>query len=347
MVLPAARDELGRDLTAGASRVAARETGWCGKITAVGTGGVDLPRNGGHVSRPRSSFLLPILVLGVVLGAGATPAGAATAVTPAKVGQVIKGDITADSRTDQITLGSAGTVMPACSAKVLAGLAGGGYATGTFHPLPVHGMVVLACPDLGVVVAGPSPSKARLAVTWSSVPPMNGPSVQFFRWTVATQTWTYDGGTSGQYQPSTLASSDLDGDGYGDLVETTDQGDGVSVYVGKASTYRQLWTSSPSSEDTVSLTDLDHGPGLDIVDGHSFFGYLNVGVTVVDGRTGNHRALIDDTSGSGVTYVPQPVDVDHDGWTDVRVKRTAADGSSLPTLVFRNLGTGKLSFKQV
>lgn len=297
---------------------------------------------------PRSLRPLLFVTLAVATVAGLTSTTAAATAAAAAVSRPIVGDVTSDGLADQVTLGADRTaVTPTCSARVRPGLPGGGTAGGAFRPLPVRGAMVMACPDLGVVVAGPTPATARLAVAWSSVPPVGGRTVQFFRWTAATQTWTYDGGTTGQYQPSILASRDVDGDGYGDLVETTDQGSGVSVFAGRASSYHQVWSSAPSSADRLSFADFDHHAGVDVLDGYSFFGSLHVGVTVVDGRTGTTQILVADTSDSPSSYVPQAVDVDHDGWLDVRVRVTGADGSPRPTIVFRNRANGTLAFTRV
>lgn len=299
------------------------------------------------MSRSLRPLLFPALALAAAAGLTATAAPATAAVVA--VSRTVVGDITGDRRPDRITLGADSASSTAtCSARVRPGLPGGGTSSGgAFRPLPVRGAVVLVCPDLATVVAGPTPGQARLAVAWSSVPPVGGRSLQFFRWSAATQTWTYDGGTTGQYQPSTLTARDIDGDGFGDLVETTDQGSGVTVLTGRASNYHQLWSSAPSSDDVLTFADFDHHGGTDLLDGHSFFGTLHVGVTVVDGRTGTTVELVDDTTDSGSTYTPQAVDVNHDGWLDVRVRVTAVDGSALPTLIFRNRADGTLAFRRL
>lgn len=287
------------------------------------------------------AFVVPAVA---ALTATSAPASAAS-VTPTS--RTITGDVTGDGLADQVTLGSDSGASPHCSARVRVGRAGGGFSGTGYLPLPVRGTTVLLCPDLGVVVAGPTPAKARLAVTFSSVAPLGGKSVQFFRWTAATPGWVYDGGTAGQFQPSSLRTKDVDGDGWGDLVEVTDQGAGVAVFAGRASTYRQVWSSSPSTSDALVFADFDHGGGLDLVDGHSFFSSLHVGVTVVDGATGTTKVLVNDTSDAPSTYTPEAVDLNHDGWLDIRVAVFDADGVKRPAIVFRNKADGTLGFTRL
>lgn len=310
-------------------------------ITGVGTG-VSTRRSDGPLSRPLRLLLLVVPAV-VGLTVTAVPAHAAAAVTPTS--DRIVGDVTADGLADQVTLGADDAGH--CAARVRTGRAGGGFTGGDWVALPVRGVTVLTCPDLGVVLPGPKPAKARLAVAWSSIAPVGGPSVQFFRWDAQTPAWVYDGGTDGQVQPSTLRTEDVDGDGFGDLVEITDQGSGVSVFAGRGSSYRQVWSSAPSSFDVPVFADFDHHGGTDLVDGHSFFGSTNVGVTVVDGLTGAIRDLVVDSSVLPSTYSPQVVDVDHDGWADVKVRVWDADGNPRPALVFRNRADGTLRFTRV
>ena len=297
------------------------------------------------LSRPLRSLLCTALALAAVGALGSTTVVASATVAPTS--RPVTGDVTGDGLADQVTLGADTAVAGTCSARVKPGLATGGFGGGAYRALPIRGVQLLFCPDLGVVVPGPTPARNRLAVAWSSVPPLAAKSVQFFRWDPATRAWTYDGGTNGQYQPSSLSSRDVDGDGFGDLVEFTDQGAGVSVFAGRGSTYRQVWTSSPSTADLLTYADFDHGPGVDFVDAHAFFGSLHVGVTVVDGATGTTTALVTDTSDAPSSYTPRVVDVDHDGWPDVRIGVVAADGTTLAPIVFRNRADGTLRFRRV
>ncbi|MHA3704690.1 hypothetical protein ACXR2U_21165 [Jatrophihabitans sp. YIM 134969] len=298
---------------------------------------------------PLRPALLSAAAVIVALCTTAAPAAATAAPRFSETSRPIVGDLTADHRPDVVTLGRDTTSsVPSCAARVRPGKKDGSTSTtGAFRPLPVRGSMVVECPDLGVVLPGPTAAAARLAVTWSSVAPIGGKSVQFFRWAPATQRWTWDGATNAMFQPSSLTTQDLDGDGFGDLVERTDQGSGVEVYTGRASTYRLLWTSAPSALDDLAFADFDHGRGVDILDAHAFYSGVNVGVTVVDGSTGTAVQLVADTAASPASYEPEAVDVNGDGWLDVRVQVTADDGTPRPDLVFRNRANGRLAFTRV
>lgn len=317
-------------------------------MIALGSHKINTRRD--HImTRPASSVL--IATAAAALLTGLAPAAAAAAEPPAPAAgsapapvftgaAIASGDLTGDGVPDRLRLGSLGdpAAPTSCAVQITPGLGRGQFGTPTVVTLPVRDTSVPkyreGCPDLGVVLPGPVPGAARLAVTWFGVPPQGAPSVQLFAVTGGTA--TYAGGFTGMYQPSSIGTRDLDGDGYGDVYEQTDQGPGLDVFVGRGTTWHRLY-ESPGRLASVQFFDFNHNRGTDML--ITYTGLGHEGVVAVDGLTGATATLLDGGPDDYTTrYAAAVVDEDHNAYPDVQVQTLDYDtGTVTATEVFRNL----------
>lgn len=241
--------------------------------------------------------------------------------------QVIVGDLTSDGINDRLVLGSVdrGNGIT-CAYQLQTGLGAGRFAAPYVGNLPFQGRDPdgpQICPDVGVVVKGPTPAQNQLAVA-DSILGTGHPTVQFFRG-FATHAVRYTGGFDGQFQTGSLNSTDFDGDGWGDIWESTDQGSGFTAWVGRPTTgYHVLYGTPFTDFAPAQFFDLNRAGGTDILVSWNDSGQGS-GAAVVDGRTGAVQVLgptADDPDPSTSSFDLAVVDLNHDRYPDIRLTTT-------------------------
>lgn len=256
----------------------------------------------------------------------AVAAGALLTITPAAFAagngrnDPILGNVTGSSISDRTTLGYDDT---SCTATVERGLGHGNYAAPVVHHYSVPGLQsTRQCPDMGVTIKRRWSATDDLAVTFFDKPISASSAVYVLR-----NFQVRSGSEAGSF-PSFVGSEDFNGDGRGDLWESTDQQqsfttlirDGRGFVPGAASFINS--TSNPS----VAFGKLDNKAGTDIAAGYVSLdrdqnGLPNstgTGALVVFGKSGDKVLLERDETGTK-RYTVAIVDANCDGRKDVRV----------------------------
>ena len=263
--------------------------------------------------------------------AAATPPGVTIAANPSSV---VLGNSS--------TLTWSSTNATACTATVQPGLGQGRYGAPVVHHYTIAGLTdPTQCPDMGVALSRPFSSIDDLAVTWFVTPPQLANSVYVLRNFIVLTS------SSGEQLPSYVGSQDFNGDGRGDLWESTDQDEQFTTllrqgtgFVPGPATFYTIQALPP-----LAFGHLDNTPGTDLVaafnspdrDQPGLPGTTGTGVLVVFGKTGKKVLLELDPSGQ-TSYTPTLLDANHDGHLDVKVT-----GGSKPPRIY--LGDGAGHFK--
>ena len=284
--------------------------------------------------------------------------GAVVAAAPAAVAAPVfhapfkpfLGDVTGDGIADRIALGSLtranGTSV--CAYQLAAGLGHGQFAAARTAGLPVRngapGDPLIACPDLGTVLKGPTPALNQLAATYFDLGPHDGPQVQVFTG-FATGQVRFTGGFDGLYQASYIRSTDFDGDGFGDVYEGTDQGGPTELWVGRGSNWHELYHPSAlvSSEQFL---DLNGNGGTDVLSVSGLDYARDDTAAVVDGRSGAVQVLDGSPIPDDVLsrdFAISVIDIDHNRLPDLQLQTYLeyADGHTTATTTrFVNQSSG-------
>lgn len=297
------------------------------------------------MSAPRLRRLVLGAAVAVLAGglttvpAVAAPASPATP-TFARAGQPVTGDLTGDGVADRVSLGTATTSSGGvCAYRLQVGNGANRFDAPVVGTLPVRGAPEsegqVLCPDLAVVLK--TPKANRLAVAWFGFAPDDGsPQVQLFAG-FGGRTVRYVGGVDGIFQPSVIGSRDFDGDGWGDVWESTDQGDGFAAFVGRDATWHELYRTPATGGAVEQFFDLNRAGGTDVLVSWSDLGQ-GAGVDAVDGRTGAVEHLGSSTPDDPSDFSASLVDIDHDAYPDVQVQETPFDG---PVVVHRYLNRSR------
>jgi hypothetical protein len=255
-------------------------------------------------------------------------------------------DLSGDGIADRITLQNA--VGTTCPVLVEQGLAGGGFAAPKpqsylLPDLPRDGNY---CPDLGVVVDLAGDGSKDLVLTW-----FPGSPYRSGQETLTVRGWTNVALWPGIWQVSAIWTGDFNGDGRTDVIEGTDQGEGVRTYLNQPD---GSLVEGPARICTregfppVRLADFDQDGATDLVsvnaDDCGDAGVYGPAVTVVDGPTGSATTLmrLSGDRSNIFAWGAFPVDLDADGDLDVDV-RTRASEPPLLRHRFLNDGTGRFA----
>jgi hypothetical protein len=232
----------------------------------------------------------------------------------------IIGDVTGDHINDRSVLGKDAT---GCTVTVEPGKARGGYGAAVIHHYLIPGSTVPTyCPDMGVAVYRSAKTASDLAVTWFSGP-IGGASNAY-----VLRNFTVLSGAAGQSTPSYVGTADFDGDGHGDLWESSDESSSFETFIRHGKTFEAGPASFFSIQPLPSfvLGDLDRKRGTDIAAGYlspmtdqvGLPGSAGSGALLVFGKSGKKVLLEHDATGS-IAYVPSIVDANGDAYLDVRV----------------------------
>ncbi|HSV65750.1 MAG TPA: hypothetical protein VLJ59_07575 [Mycobacteriales bacterium] len=278
-----------------------------------------------------------------VVGAGAAVTtilsllvGPAFAVDGNGQNQPIIGDLNGDGRPDRTIL--TGTAPDGtCQASFEKGKPDGTFAAPVVHIIVVPGRTFGPCPDMGVVVnLTKHPRNELVAASFiGQAPGVNADLLIIRNWQVVDT-------ASAEFQPSLIGTQDFNGDGYGDIWESSDQHQAFRTFV---SSQGHLVTGPAffydvRSSPQVEFARFDRNRAQDLVTGYlssrdqpGLPGSNGAGAMVIFGDTGQ-RVLLEHTF-DFVSLTATPVDVDHDGDLDVQVS-----GGGLPDRIYLNNGNG-------
>ncbi len=267
--------------------------------------------------------------LGATTAALAATAAVTTAVAPTASAAsppfsgspAVVADFTGDGIADQLSLGvftkASGDV---CGYQFRPGVGKGRYGAATTARLPLGDTVAKgedeSCPDTSVLLKGPTPQQNRLALTWRQFGPSGGGPYIRIVGGFGTPYVDYLAGVAGVAETGAIGTQDFDGDGWGDIWESTDQGGGFVAYLGDDTSWHQLYASPFTLNPTEQFFDLNRAGGTDILVSWTDAG-RGSGVAAVDGRTGAVQVI---RSATDLTiFDASVVDLDHDAYPDLQV----------------------------
>jgi len=279
-----------------------------------------------------------LLLLGAAGCALFLAAPAASATTGNARHDPIIGNVAGSWIPDRTTLGYDAS---GCTASVERGLGHGRYAKAVVHHYTIAGLPSFAqCPDLGVAVHRRWTARDDLAVTWFSQPPGITEPLVVLRNFVPLSA------SAGNGYPSYVGTQDFNGDGRGDIWESTDQDASFTTYLRDGSGFSQgpamFFNDTP--QPSLAFGRLDNKRGTDIAAGYlsshrdqpGLPGSAGSGALVASGSTGAMVLLENDPTGHTV-YTVAVLDANHDGHLDVQV----SGGTQAPRIY---LGDGKGHF---
>jgi len=263
--------------------------------------------------------------------------GLSGAQIPAQAGgrnQPIIGDLNGDHRPDRATLGRvAGTST--CTVSVETRRADGTYQPPVLHSYTSPYTVEPKCPDMGVAVDLKGDGVTELVTTnFYSYSAEDLLVLRRFR-PVA----RYDG----LNMPSTIETADFNGDGLGDIWESTDQSMNVRALLSTATGAIVPGPFSVCSQGSVPqhyFADYNGDGGQDmLVSRRCYLEAQDVSAEVYFGNGAPKAVLAAASSSDGVKFEVYPIDLTSDGVLDAGVIERHTDGTVV-VRHFRNDGTG-------
>ncbi|SDI96724.1 hypothetical protein SAMN05444157_1040 [Frankineae bacterium MT45] len=258
--------------------------------------------------------------------------------------QSFLGNVTGSARPDRITLGSDAN---GCTVSVEKGRANGTFAPPVVHEYSIPGLAALSidysfgCPDMGVAVARKVSSTDDIVVTWFD----GSPSSTINNSYVLRGFHVLSAAGPTESTPSLIGSQDFNGDGHGDLWESTDEGEGFQTFLRSGTTFvpGPIHFANDDPSAVVNFGNLDGKRGTDIATSYSYFhgfqpGQSGSGAIVAFGASGTIVTLESDPTDS-LHYTTALLDANGDHKTDVQV----SDDSGAAPRVYLNDGHGHFS----
>ncbi|SOD70455.1 hypothetical protein SAMN05892883_0153 [Jatrophihabitans sp. GAS493] len=249
--------------------------------------------------------------------------------------QPFLGNVTGGARPDRITLGSDAN---GCTVTVEKGRANGTFAPPVVHEYTIPGLAAGGiCPDMGVAVARKHSATDDIVVTW-----FDGPYPSTLNHSYALGGFhVLSAAGPTEWMPSVIGSQDFNGDGRGDLWESTDQGEGFQTFLRSGATFvaGPIHFANDHPGVPVNFGNLDGKRGTDIATSYAFShgpqpGQSGSGALVAFGSSGAIVTLESDPTGETM-YATALLDANHDHKTDVQVS-----GGDAPPRVYLNDGHG-------
>ncbi|MFC7545824.1 hypothetical protein [Plantactinospora sp. GCM10030261] len=267
-------------------------------------------------------MVMPLLAVGLVVVTG--PAAPAHAGGP---GDPIIGDFDGDGITDvAVPVETPGNSID-CQLRVDPGHPTAHVDVYTYLVLPEDGY----CPDMGTAGEVDESGVDEIILTWFAGPP---PIMEENLLTLRHYEVVHEG--FGLFQPSFIGSADINGDGFQDVYEWTDQGEGYVTFLsdgeGSFDPGPERWCANPLS---VDVRPMDPGAGAD-----ALISYIercddfSSGVVVVL-DDGDAQVLQSDPQGL-TTWTAEVVPANADRYPDVRT----VNNETGQVQYFLNTGTG-------